>query len=49
MVENRGKERKERGHPQNSIFRSGTEEWDYLKEHDKMRKRKNLRFCGTPS
>src|SRR5258708_38863682 len=35
------------GVPQNSIFRSGTEEWDYLNEPDKMRKRRNMRLCGT--
>src|SRR5260370_18701472 len=35
--------------PQNSIFRSGTEERECLKDPENMRKRINLRLCGTPS
>jgi hypothetical protein len=30
------------------MVRSGTEEWDYLNEPDKTRKRKNMRFCRDP-
>jgi hypothetical protein len=45
MAEHRGKGSKEV--PQNSISRSGREEWDYLNEPDKMGKRKNMRFCGS--
>src|SRR5438445_7967054 len=37
---------RERG-PAEQHIRSGTEEWDDLNEPDKMRKRKNMRFCGT--